>query len=108
MQLLQISKRFQYEQIDAALNQRRDLFAESGASFLIRSLAQGFNANSEGTNRARNPHVETFGGFTTQSCSSKIDLADPVLHAVAGQPKGIPSEGIGFDDLGASLQIFVM
>src|SRR2546430_2638485 len=46
MQFLQISKRFQYQQIDAALYQRRDLFAESGASFVVRSFAQRLNANS--------------------------------------------------------------
>ena len=38
----------------------------------------------------------------------EIDLANFVGQAVTSQPEAICSKSIGFDDLGTSLQVFVM
>ena len=51
---------------------------------------------------------KALGGFLRQPYPGKVDLPDPIFHAMACQAKGIPTESIGFNNLRTCLQVFMM
>ena len=108
MQFFQVSEGFEDDEIDAAFDQGGNLLAEGVAGFLKGGFAQRLNADAQGPDRAAYPNVKTLGGFARHVGSGEIDVADFVGDAVAAKAKGVCPESIGFDDLRAGLQIFVM
>ena len=87
MQLFQVAKRFEHQQIDATFDQGLDLLAESRAGLFERSLAQRLDANAERTNRSGDPDVETLGRLASHVRARHIDVAHPVGQAVPRQAK---------------------
>ena len=107
-QLFKVSKRLEHEEIDAAFSQSGNLIAKRRARLLKRGFAERFDANSERSNRARDPDIEALRRFASHARPRQVDLAHAIGHAVAPQAKAVAAECIGLDDLGASLEIFVM
>ena len=85
-----------------------NLLAEGVARFLIRSLAQRFDSGPQWANRSGDPHIEAFGGFASQANTRPVDVPDFVGDAVSSQPERIGTEGVGFNDLRAGLEIVVV
>jgi hypothetical protein len=108
VQFFDVAEGFEHQQIDAALDQGRDLFAERRARLFKRSLAQRFNANAQRADRSGDPNVETLGCFASHVSAGQIDVAHAIGQAVPRQAKAVRAESIGFDNLGAGLQVIVV
>ena len=67
VQFFDVAEGLQHQQVNAAFDQGGDLFAEGGAGFLERGLAQRFNADPERTDRSGDPDVEALGRFAGQT-----------------------------------------
>ena len=108
VQLFEVAEGFEHQQIDAAFDERRGLFAKRRTRLVERSLAQRFDANAQRSHRSRNPGIETLGRLPSQANARHIDVAHAVHQAVPRQAKAVRAESVGFDDLGARLQIIVV
>jgi len=106
--LLEVSESFQHEKIHAALGQRCDLLAKCLPGFFERCLSQRLNSCAQRANRSRDPHIEAFGGFFCQPRSRPINVMHFVGDAVPREAEGVGAERVGFNDFGASLEIFVV
>ena len=108
MQLFDVAEGLKHQQIHAPLDQGGDLFAKRRARFLKRNLAQWLNADSQGTDRSGHPDIETLGCIVRPLGARQVDVAHTVGQAVSAQAKGVRAEGVGLNDLGASLQILAV
>ena len=110
--------RLDREQVHAharsARDQAFDLFCEGGARLFQGSLAQRFQVNAERADRtgdvrsARLLVCKLGDGFPRQPRACLVDGAGLILQPESLQAKAVRPEGVGFDDLGAGLQIFLM
>ncbi len=95
-------------------DQAFDLFCEGGARLFQGGLAQRFQVNAERADRtgdirgARLLVCKLGHGFPGQPRACLVDGAGLVLQPEALQAKAVRPEGVGFDDFGAGLQIFLM
>ncbi len=92
MQFFEIAKSLEHQQIDAALDQGRNLIAKRRASFFERSLAERLDANAERTNRACDPDIETFRRLASHARARQIDVAHTIGQAVPRQAKAVSAE----------------
>src|ERR1017187_4002403 len=107
VQLFDVAKGFQHQQIDAPFDQGRDLFAKCRPGLFKRSLPQRLNADTERADRSGHPYVETLGRFSGHVSTGQVDVTDAVRNAVARQAEAVRAESIGLDNLGARLQLVV-
>ena len=107
-QLFKVSKRLKHEEIDTAFSQSGNLLAKRRARFLKRSFAERFDANSERSNRARDPDIEAFRSLASHARARQVDLAHAIRDAVAPQAKAVSTERVGLDDLRARLEVIVV
>jgi hypothetical protein len=88
-----------------------DLFRKGGARLLQRGLSQGFEVDAKRANRAGYEGAsgllvgELSHSFPGQPRARLVDGAGLIPQAEAMQPEAVCPEGVGFDDLGAGLQI---
>src|SRR5208337_2375662 len=103
MQFLEVSKSFQDQQIDTALSQCLDLFAECLTCFLKRSFSQRFDSRTQRANRSSDPHIESLGGFSRQRCTHPVHITYLVGQAMPGEPEGVRAKSIGFNNFRTGL-----
>ena len=108
MQFFHIAEGFEDQQIDSTFDQSGNLLAKSGTRLFERNLAEGFDTNAERAYRAGDPASEALGCLASQVSAGDVDVAYMAGQTVAGQAKAVGTEGIGFNDLGAGLQIVVV
>lgn len=108
MQLLEIPEGFQDQDVNAALDQGRNLLPECVARLLKGSFAQRFDTNPKRSYGPCYPSVKTLCGFLGEARAGDIDCLDLVGQTVALQTETVRPKRVGFDDLGARLQIFMV
>src|ERR1035438_322032 len=108
MNFFHVAEGLENQQINSCLNQSLDLLAECFASLLKRSLAERLNSGSQRANRSRHPHIEAFGGFTSQPHSRKVDFTNFVGQTVSTQAERVSTKCIGFNDFCAGLKVVMV
>ena len=95
-----IGKCFQHEEIDAAFEQRCSLGLEHVFRFIERSRTVGFDAQPKWANRAGDVGAVA-GGFARDAGGDDVDLAQVGFETVLAQFVSGRAEGVGLDDVGA-------
>ena len=102
------------EQVDAGIGQGTDLLSKGGASFIEAGFAQRLEPDAERADGAGNVGgarlllLEVVDGLPGQLDACGVDLGDLRGEAVAGEAEPVGAEGVGFEDLGAGLEVFLV
>ena len=105
---------FNHDEVSAGGGERGDLFLEGGARLVEAGLAQRLQGHAEGTDRAGDPGfagllVAQMGdGLFGQAHAGGVDVGHFAGEAVAGEAEAVGAEGIGFKNLCAGLEIFLV
>ena len=94
-------------QIDAGLDQSRHVLPKNRAGLFERSGAQRLDANSQRAYRSRDK-CSVAGCLPGQPYAGLVDGAQFFGEAKGSQPCAVGPERVGFDDLGAGLDVFLM
>src|SRR6185369_17580465 len=101
----ELGKRFENEKVDAAFEQRFDLFAIHFLCFVERGRAKWFDPQTQRPDRSCDKYFFA-RGLASDPDSGDIDVAKPVFEAVRLQLVPGRSERVGFDDVRTRLYIF--
>jgi hypothetical protein len=106
---VQIGKSFQNEKIDAAFLEGGSLFAIPFDNLVGRKIAQS-GRRRHGADRAGNQDLmgSRISSFAGQSDAAVINCCDFIGQAESRKLRAIGAESIGFDDLGAGLDVCLM
>ena len=105
-QLVQIAESLEDQQVYAGFQQGIDLFAEGGARFGEGSRPQRLDAHVERSHGAR--HKRAVGRFARQADSRQVDGVQLLRQAERAQTLPRGAEGVGLQNLGARLRVFLM
>ncbi len=105
---------FQNQHVYAGFGQGANLLGKGGAGFVQARLAQRFEADAERTDGASYPRFAGLLVFKVgyrllgEAHPGCVDFRNFASQTVPCQPEAVGAEGVGFDDLSAGLQIFLM
>ena len=109
MQFFQVAEGFQNQQVNAAFDQRRDLFAEMPRALPQTTvLPSGSMRMPSGPTAPATQASKLLAASRAKRAPAKIDVANFILQPVPLQAKRISAKGIGFNDLGPGLQVFMV
>ena len=108
VQLFQVSKGLQDNQVDAFFVQGCNLLVKGCPGFIARNLAQRLDAYSQGSNRAGDQGVKTLCRLPGQPGAVAIDVSQLVQTSVLRQTKRIRAKGVGFNNVRPGMQVFLM
>jgi hypothetical protein len=110
--------RLDAEKVDAVFGQNAHLFGERGAGFVEAGFAERFKTNAERTHGAGDPSCDLGAagllfaqmgdGLAGDAHPSGIDVGHLGSKAMAREAKAVGAEGVGFKNLRAGLQIFLV
>ena len=106
-QLVEVAEGFEDQQIDAGFEQRVDLLAEGGAGFGEGGGAERLDAHAQRADGAGD-EWPSFGGFARQAHAGLVDVLQLFGDAEGRQARAVGAEGVGFEDLGAGLDVFLV
>ncbi len=106
-QLVQVAEGFEDQHIHAGFRQRIDLLAECGARFGEGSRAERFDAHAQRTYGAGH-EGRIARGFARQLHTGAVDILQLLGHAESRQAHAVGAEGVGLQDLRASLDVVLM
>jgi len=105
--LVDVTEGLEHEEINAALDKGAGLLGEILLSLVYPGLPPGLDANTERTNRARDPGL-LFGGTARQPRTLEIDREHLIRQAEVAQLDPIGAEGVGFDHVRAVADVGLM
>ena len=105
--LVQVTKRFEDEELDAAFGERRRLLAEIFARFVDAGFAPRFDADAERPYRARDVRA-IVRRVTRDSRALCVDRVESVGQAERSKFDAVRAECIRLDDIGARTNVFLM
>lgn len=103
-----------HEEVDAGFGEGCDLLTESFAGFVEAGFAEGFEKNAEGADGAGDEGFACLLFFqvrcrlTGDAYAGDVDLSGTGGEAVAGESEAVGTKGVGFEDLSAALEVFLM
>ena len=97
--LVHVMERLEHEQVDAAVDQSADLFAEVGFRFVDAGLPPGLDANPQRTDRTRDVRLLP-RGVPGDACALGVDRLDPLAQTEGRELDAVGAEGIRFDHVG--------
>ena len=104
---IRIAKRFENEEVDAGFDQRIRLLAEHGAGFVEAGGTERLQSDAQRTNGAGHEGLLA-RGFAGDPHAGLIDQADLFGETIRRQTLTIGTESIGFKNLRASLDVFLV
>ncbi|OQA06972.1 MAG: hypothetical protein BWY66_01596 [bacterium ADurb.Bin374] len=107
MDLVQIVKGFEDEQIDTAGKQAFRLLGERLFGLFHGGLAPGFEADAERADGARDEHLVA-GDLARDLDALEVHGLDLVGKAVRRQLESVRAEGVGLDDHRPGVDVFAM
>jgi hypothetical protein len=108
MKFFDVAESFEDNEVNAAFYQRFHLLAESSASLVERSFAEGLNADSQRPDRTGNPYIKALGSLAGEAGAEIVDVTNLVTKGMPYQAEGVSTKSVGFNYFGTSLQILVM
>ena len=112
--LVQRGHGFDAQHIHARFGQHANLLNKGRAGFLQAGFAKRLQTHPERTDGAGHPRLtgrlflEAVDGLAGNSDAGRVDLGHFSRQAMPGQPEAVSAKGVGFKQLGASLQILLV
>ena len=106
-QFVQIAEGLEDQEIDAGFQQGIDLLAEGGARFGEGGGSERLDAHAQGPDGAGHEGA-VLGGLARQAHAGAVDRLQLLGHAERGQARPAGAEGVGLEDLGAGLDVFLV
>ncbi len=108
VQLLEIAKGLQDQQVDAFFVQGLNLLAEGIACFRQRDFSQRLDAHAERPHGSGHQRIEALGRLAGHARAHAVDVGQPIQTTVLAQAKRIRAKGVCFYDLCPGLEVVVM
>src|SRR5207253_6347453 len=110
LQLRERLERLEYQDVDAALDQRLDLLAEGRARFRQRNGPGRREQHADRADRAGDEHglALDLAGVAGKADGGEVDVVDTGLQPEAGQPLPRRAEGVRLDQVGAGGDVLLV
>ena len=103
--LAQVAERLEHEQVDAALDERRGLFAEDRLGLVEAGLAPRLDADAERPDRAGDVGLVARRVRARGARPATLIVVQPSVEAERGQLDAVGAERVGLDDVGAGAHV---